>query len=64
MAEKSYEDLKVDASNYYEQLLEEADEKSYKHGWVYHKLMEKYGVKIADEIWDPADAVEKWELEE
>jgi hypothetical protein len=46
----SEEDL-IAAANRYEELLEEATEKDYKHGWVFHALAEEFGEEIAKEIW-------------
>ena len=43
------------AANRYEELLEEALEKDYLHGWVYHKLVEEFGEGIANEIWCKED---------
>ena len=44
-------DILTDAYNDYEKLLKEAEEKDYKTGWVFYRLKEKYGEKIANEVY-------------
>ena len=41
------EDLLTRASQFYEELLDEAREKDYKPGWVYHRLREEFGEEVA-----------------
>jgi hypothetical protein len=50
-----FEDDLTIAANRYEELLEEATEKDYLHGWVYHTLVEEFGEEIAKQIWCKED---------
>ena len=40
-------DKLVDAYNEYEKLLNIAEEKDYKHGWIFFKLKDKFGEPVA-----------------
>jgi len=45
----------------YERLLKECKDKGYKSGWVYYKMIEKYGEEIAKEICEVDDEYEEWD---
>ncbi|HUV82879.1 MAG TPA: hypothetical protein VMW53_07390 [archaeon] len=53
-------DILIDAIDEYEKLLEEAEEKGYEHGWIWHKLNEKYGEEIANQVYESDDEYEEW----
>jgi len=44
----------------YERLLKECKDRGYKSGWVYHKMLDKYGKEIADKICEYNDVYEEW----
>lgn len=46
-------DILARAANEYERLLKIAEEKNYKRGWVYYKLKEKFGARVASQIYEP-----------
>ena len=46
-------DKLTEAFNEYEKLRKLAEERDYKEGWVYYKLLEKYGKEIAQEVMPP-----------
>lgn len=50
------DDLLTKAYNDFEKLRKEAEEKDYKPGWVFFKLRDKYGLEIANTVFQ--DGVE------
>ena len=46
-------DKLTEAFNEYEKLKNIAEERDYKHGWIYYKLLEKFGAEIADKVYVP-----------
>ena len=62
--EYSYTDLSPEItqeqSDEYERLLKVCKDKNYKSGWVYYRMVEKYGKEIADKICEFGDEYEEW----